>query len=288
MTGKINIEIIPKNNSVDIKHKYHNDFKWVLFGRRIQRNPFIKGYLLNKYNSKCLWCGKYIRNSYVIHHVDYDNICSLNEVITIPYVTKYGKQTVRNVPNCEKCFVDQNVIFNNCIDKLVPVHQRCNKSIYDYMCENIEYIFKKLDEMDLPIIFKLSKEIILNNYNKFLNINIIENYISSKQYVKDIVKDIENCIVMKYGNKIIGFSTISENRINIIMIEVKYQNKKHGTHFLKYLENNLFKEYDELNLESFKDNKIANSFYEKNGWEKNGESEMNGIILNKYKKKKIK
>ena len=146
MTGKINIKIIPKNNSMDMKNKYSNDFRWILFGRRIQRNPFVKEFLLNKYNDKCLCCGKYIRNVFVIHHIDYDNICSLNEVITIPYVTKYGKQTVRNIPNCKKCYRDLNVKFNNCIEKLVPVHQRCNKLIYDYMYKNKEYNFMKLDE----------------------------------------------------------------------------------------------------------------------------------------------
>lgn len=284
MVNKNNIDIIPKNSSLDMKKKYHNDFRWILYGRRIQRNPFIKKFLLNKYNNKCLWCGKNIRSTFVIHHIDYDNMCILNEIIAMPYETKYGKQTVRNIPNCEKCYKEMNENFNNCINKLVPVHQMCNKLIYDYMSENAEYNFEILDEMDLPIILNISKEIFLINYINILDKNIVENFINSKQYVKEIVKNIENCILIKYENKIIGFTTIYKNQIKLIMIGEKYQ--KHKVCFLKYLESKLFEEYSVLNLESIKEDTIANMFYEENGWIKDRESDMNSIILNIYKKSK--
>jgi len=106
--------------------------------------------------------------------------------------------------------------------------------------KNEEYIFNKLIENELPIIFKIAEEIILEYYVTFLDKNIVNEYINSKQFDKEILENIENCITMKKENKIIGFSIIIENKIHLIMVDRKHQNKNHGTNLLKYMENKLF------------------------------------------------
>ena len=68
------------------------------------------------------------------------------------------------------------------------------------------------------------------------------------------------------------------------MIDRKHQNKGHGSYLLKYIENKLFEKYDEIELQTFKKNNIANNFYRKNGWKKAEEMNMDDLLLFKYKK----
>jgi ribosomal protein S18 acetylase RimI-like enzyme len=70
-----------------------------------------------------------------------------------------------------------------------------------------------------------------------------------------------------------------------MMIAREYQRQNHGTFFLKYLENHLFQTYDTIELQSFAKNIIANNFYEKNGWIKAQEIDIDGILFYRYLKK---
>jgi GNAT superfamily N-acetyltransferase len=146
------------------------------------------------------------------------------------------------------------------------------------------YSFNKLDKDSLPIILEMAKEIILNNYISFLDKDSIYNFINSKQCDNEILDNVENCEIMKLENICIGFSITIKNKIHLIMIDRKYQNKGNGTHLLKYIENKLFEKYNEIELQTFEKNSTANSFYTKNGWEKAEEINMDGMILYKYKK----
>jgi ribosomal protein S18 acetylase RimI-like enzyme len=150
----------------------------------------------------------------------------------------------------------------------------------------INYSFDLLKKNELPIVQKMAKDIILNNYSEFLEDDIINNFIGSKQFEEEFVENIQNCILLKIDNKIIGFSINIDNKIHLMMIDIEYQNKKNGSHLLKYTENILFNEYDTIELQSFTKNLIANSFYVKNGWKKTEEININGLLLSKYIKEK--
>jgi ribosomal protein S18 acetylase RimI-like enzyme len=152
--------------------------------------------------------------------------------------------------------------------------------------EEDNYNFNKLDKKDIPIILEISKEIILNYYIAFLDKDIVNEFINTKQYEKEIIDNIENCIIMKFDNKIIGFSIILDDKIHLIMIDIKYQNKNHGTKLLKYSENRLLEKYSTIQLQSFTENSIANNFYLKNNWKKVEEIKIDGIKLSKFIKEK--
>jgi RimJ/RimL family protein N-acetyltransferase len=153
---------------------------------------------------------------------------------------------------------------------------------------NKEYIFIKSEDNDLPILFNIAKEIILDYYITFLDKNIVNEYINSEKYKEEIIDNIKNCIIMKLENIYIGFSITIGNKIHLIMINKKYQNKNYGTDLLKYTEHKLFEENNSIELQSFENNIIANNFYIKNGWKKGEKIEMNGLIMYKYKKEKKK
>jgi GNAT superfamily N-acetyltransferase len=146
------------------------------------------------------------------------------------------------------------------------------------------HIFNKLDKDFLPIILVMAKDIILNNYISFLDKESIDNFINSKQCDKEIIDNVKNCEIMKLKNICIGFSITIENKIHLIMVDRKYQNKGHGTNLLKYIENKLFEKYNEIELQTFEKNITANNFYNKNGWKKSEEINMDGMKLYKYKK----
>ena len=150
------------------------------------------------------------------------------------------------------------------------------------------YSFNKLEKENLPLLLKMAEEILLEDYSVFLDKNVINNYIDSGESDKVIIENINNCIVMKRENICIGFSIIIGNKIDLLMIGKKYRNRGYGTILLKYIEDNLFKKYDFIELQSFSENNVANNFYENNNWIRDGENIMNGILFHKYYKPKNK
>jgi ribosomal protein S18 acetylase RimI-like enzyme len=155
------------------------------------------------------------------------------------------------------------------------------------MAMNVEkYCFVELNKEDLPFVLDISKDIILNTYVSFLGKDAVTDYIKSRLYENEIIPNIQNCIVMKHGEIVIGFSILLENKLHLIMIDRKHQNQKLGTKLLNHVEKILFTEYSIIELQSFADNTIANTFYEKNGWLKTGEINMNELLLYKYEKAK--
>jgi GNAT superfamily N-acetyltransferase len=147
-----------------------------------------------------------------------------------------------------------------------------------------EYSFNKLDKKFLPIILEMAKVVILNNYISFLDKYSIDNFINSKQCDREIIENFENCEIMKLKNICIGFSITIENKIHLIMVDGKHQNKGHGTILLKYKENKLFEKHNEIELQTFEKNSTANNFYNKNGLKNIEKTNMDGRILYKYKK----
>jgi ribosomal protein S18 acetylase RimI-like enzyme len=51
-----------------------------------------------------------------------------------------------------------------------------------------------------------------------------------------------------------------------MMVDVQYHGRGLGTSVLRHVEEELFRMYETLVLESFKGNAKANSFYRRNGW----------------------
>jgi GNAT superfamily N-acetyltransferase len=148
-------------------------------------------------------------------------------------------------------------------------------------------IFEFASNNDLPILNELAKEIISKYYITFLGKDIANNYIESGQCENEINENLNNCIIMKIENKIIGFSIIIGNKLHLIMVEKKYQNQGYGIRLLKYIENKLFEDYNTIKLQSFVKNEIANRFYNKNGWKILNKSNENGMEVYKYIKNKI-
>ncbi len=121
-----NYSIINKNTKESLKSKHQSDKEgWEVYTKRIQRHPFVKKILKEKYNGICQFCGKPIGSHLVIHHADYDNSC-LHPDACIRICSPTEKRPNRTilVPNCEGC---SNI--EVCIKNLYPVHSVCNMII---------------------------------------------------------------------------------------------------------------------------------------------------------------
>jgi len=125
----INLNIIPKNSSIDSKNKHNNKEKWSLFARKLTKSIFMKNYLKDKYNNKCPWCGYNLNDNLVIHHIDYDHECFYNNYIKISHPTNKRPNRTYKAPDCENCYKTTNNKFNECIIRIAPVHKFCNLQI---------------------------------------------------------------------------------------------------------------------------------------------------------------
>jgi ribosomal protein S18 acetylase RimI-like enzyme len=85
--------------------------------------------------------------------------------------------------------------------------------------------------------------------------------------------------VLATDGQVRGFGVVKANLIDLLMIDHDFHRQGYGTLLLRYLEEQLFREYDELTLESFEDNDKANCFYRKSGWIEQGRAfdEMIGV-----------
>ncbi len=150
------------------------------------------------------------------------------------------------------------------------------------MCKK-DYRYDKANSCDLPFLKEIAKRVIRNNYTPFLGREITDSFIDSGASDNEIEVNIANCIIMKLSGIPIGFGILLENKIHLIMIDVQYQNQSHGTTFLSYLETQLFKKYQNIELQTFANNRIAKHFYLKNNWAILREEDANMLILNKIK-----
>ena len=152
-----------------------------------------------------------------------------------------------------------------------------------YIHMKINYSFEELIYEDSFLDNKkIIHEIIIKSIKTFLNKILINKIINSKELESYLIRNENNCICMEYNSKIIGILVLIENEINLIIVDRKYQSKKHLFYLLKYAENMLFWKYKEIKLLSFKENNKYNRFFEQNGWKKIEEIYKNEIMYNRY------
>lgn len=122
--------LVPKISSYKAK-KNHDPVSWLRFGRRCQKNPYMRKKIRERDCNRCRWCFGLIKEHQepVLHHVDYDHACSFNRNISTLSPTAKRPNRVFNGPDCQKCEIENPEGFNACIDRLVLVHSYCNFEI---------------------------------------------------------------------------------------------------------------------------------------------------------------
>jgi ribosomal protein S18 acetylase RimI-like enzyme len=126
---------------------------------------------------------------------------------------------------------------------------------------------RKASPADTEALIALSRRTIRASYQPFLGQKAVEAFIGSgaaDQYVAD---HIEHGTVLLIEGEIVGYAVCKGHRIDLMLIDPRWQRRGMGTRLLQHCEAALFQHYDALTLESFADNHIANTFYRKHSWE---------------------
>ena len=137
---------------------------------------------------------------------------------------------------------------------------------------------------DLGFLQEISRRTIKNSYPSFLGEEAVYSYINSGLPNLYMQENINDCSVLLLNENIVGFSVCKNNLIDLMMIDCNFHRKGLGTILLQYMEQELFKGYDELELESFENNNQANEFYKHNDWVESiriQDSGINKIVLRK-------
>ena len=127
----MNLKIIPPRKADESVKDYDRE-RWLMYARRITKNPFVLKTLALRDMGKCAWCGEKILYGAGIHHTTYDHFCSFAGTITVRMQTVQRHARKRIVPDCERCRSDNHARFDACISKLVIVHQLCNIEISNH------------------------------------------------------------------------------------------------------------------------------------------------------------
>ena len=91
-------------------------------------NPFVKQYVMQRYQYKCAFCGRSLYYGNIqIHHSDYDRACITSKCIQIRAPSTNRKEHVYTVPDCANCSQEH---FFECVKYLHPVHAKCHRKLH--------------------------------------------------------------------------------------------------------------------------------------------------------------
>ena len=125
---------------------------------------------------------------------------------------------------------------------------------------------RKAQHSDLWKIKKLAKEARDNDYRNIMGQNSHNLFLKSQTSEISLEECIKESFVLTQQDKIVGFSVIKGNLIDLMVIDANYHRKGLGTELLKHCEKILFKNFDEIIIECPPENAMANLFCQKNGW----------------------
>ncbi len=129
----------------------------------------------------------------------------------------------------------------------------------------MEYKIEKIKHEDLKDLILISKKITLTNSVKFLG-DLAQKFISSGGIINEAMANADYTYKCTLDGKAVGQIAFVGDRINFIMVDPAYQRQGIGSRLLEFAKGEIFKDNDEIYLDCFAKNVLANSFYIKNGF----------------------
>lgn len=152
----------------------------------------------------------------------------------------------------------------------------------------MKYKIEKANHSQTKELLELSKKVTNQNSRIYLPNEMVDRFLESPFFISEITDNIDNMTIIKDNTRIIGLCVFKESKIVTLMIDPDYQNKGIATYFLTEVTNTFFQTTDEITLECFQTNIVANKFYQKNGFIKYKTilDEDLEIMKNLYRKKR--
>ncbi|MFA6796496.1 MAG: GNAT family N-acetyltransferase [Bacilli bacterium] len=129
----------------------------------------------------------------------------------------------------------------------------------------MEYKIEKIKRDDLKELIMISKRVTLTNSVSFLG-DLANKFITSGAIVNEAMANADYTYKCTLGGKAVGQIAFIADRINFIMVDPDFQRKGIGSLLLEFAAKKMFEKYDEIYLDCFGKNHIANSFFIKSGF----------------------
>ena len=122
---------------------------------------------------------------------------------------------------------------------------------------------------DIPKLCEVCAKTLRACYTPFLGRTRVEAWIANEMdgFFRDHSDDIW---VATDGASTSGCCIVTGQLLVFLLVDVDEHRRGVGTLLTTHAEDLVFRDYDEIRLESFVDNHRANAFYEKRGWIKDG------------------
>ena len=147
-------------------------------------------------------------------------------------------------------------------------------------------VVRKALASDVGALVNLSRRTINASYRAFLGDVAVDAFLGSGAADRYVEENIGQCPVILLDRAVAGYAVCRDNVIDVMMIDQAVHRQGLGTRLLGHVETMLFRIYSELVLESFADNRIANTFYRMRGWTVVGErfDRASGVIKVVFRK----
>ncbi len=127
-------------------------------------------------------------------------------------------------------------------------------------------IIRKAKDTDKAAVLALGHKIVDIYERTHLGDEITNEYLGSGACDRDLSAIYNNATVILEGNEIIGFIYCDKNEIQGLSVDIPYWGKGIAQKLIAYATQNIFKDYDEIQLECFVTSPRGNRFYQKMGF----------------------
>jgi len=142
---------------------------------------------------------------------------------------------------------------------------------------------------DVDVLVQLSIQTIRASYTSFLGKERVDGFIGSGEIDQYVRNNLHCCCVIEVDRSTVGYCIPKGRVIDLMMIDHRYHRQGFGSKLLLYAEQELFKDHDEIVLESFEPNHVANAFYRHHGWveARRYADDKSGVDMIEFRKGKV-
>lgn len=134
------------------------------------------------------------------------------------------------------------------------------------MNQENRFVIREASSQDVDTLTELSHRTVLTKYPSVIGSEMVQGYVASGAVPTYYAERVAHCRVGVLSGRIVGCCAVRDNSIDLMMVDVDHHGAGIGAALLKDAETRLFKSYDSLFLNSFRDNLQAVGFYMKHGW----------------------
>lgn len=140
---------------------------------------------------------------------------------------------------------------------------------------------KPATKSDLEAMQQLARRTISDCYRPYLGDKTVDWFLESGGADQELELNLDNCDILLKNSSPVGLAICLENLIHLIMVDSTCHRMGFGSSLLAHCEAKMFTAgYEQIMVETFKNNKQALNFFLKNNWQivKENPEDMFGFV----------